>query len=132
LKPEFEIRSPSSVRRGLVDDQNAFVLDLRAQKTVKSWTMGMALAREWPSKAASEWSYGASLKRSFGIGHTAGIEVRGAASTGLSSAVLLLNAGAQIKIAASTKLLLGLGRELHNHDEAEATLVSYLGLQASF
>jgi len=131
LKPEFEFRNPgsSSVQKGLADDENTFLLDLRVQRAFGENLLGLSFARTFPSKSDGSWEYGMFLKRETAKGHTFGVELTGSSTKAFNRSALVLNFGAQIKLTAQGKLLLGLGRELHNHDEPAATFIGYLGWQ---
>jgi hypothetical protein len=134
LKPEWEFRYPNSdaVRKGLADDENAFLLDLRVQKAVGPVQLGVALARVFPSKSSGGWEYGVFVKKETEKGHTFGLELHGSGSKDFSGGELIANLGAQIKMTESGKLLIGLGRELRNHEEEKLDWRGYLGWQFTF
>ena len=134
LKPEWEFRTPhsSAVRNGLAEDENAFVLDLRVQKTVGPVVLGAALARIAPTKSPDGWEYGVFVKKETEKGHTFGIELHGEGSNDFGARELIVNVAAQIKMIESGKLLVGLGREVRNRDEPKLDLRAYLGWQLTF
>jgi hypothetical protein len=132
LKPEWRFRNSGSARKGLADDESAFLLDLRVQKAVGPVQLGVAIARVFPQDSHGGWEYGTFAKVETEKGHTFGIELHGEGSTDFDTRALLLNLGAQIKITESGKLLLGLGRELRNREEPKLDLRAYLGWQLTF
>jgi hypothetical protein len=132
LKPEWEFHNARSARKGLVEDENAILLDLRIQKGVGPVQLGMAVARVHPSKSENGWEYGVFVKHESEAGHTLGVELNGAGSKTFSPRELIVNLAAQLKMTESGKLLVGLGREVRNRDEPKVDLRAYLGWQLAF
>ena len=132
LKPEWEFRNARSARKGLVEDENAFLLDLRMQKAVGPVQLGMSVARVHPAKSPDGWEYGVFVKHETKEGSTLGIELNGAGSKSFSPRELIVNLAAQLKVTESGKLLVGVGREVRNRDEPKLDLRAYLGWQFAF
>ncbi len=134
LKPEFEFRNPgsSSVHKGLAEDENAFELQLRAEKEVGGFALGAAVGRAFPSKSDGAWVFGAIVKKEVIKGCKLGLELHGEAASSFSRSAVLLNAGAKFEVSEHAEFLVGIGRELHNHDEPRVTLRTYLGWQQTF
>jgi hypothetical protein len=132
IKPEYEFRNARSARKGLTDDENVFLVDLRLQKGVGPVQLGMAIARVHPQKSPDGWEYGVFVKHETKEGSTFGVELNGAGSKSFSPRELIVNLAAQLKVTESGKLLVGIGREVRNRDEPKVDLRAYLGWQIAF
>ena len=132
IKPEFEFRSARSVREGLTEDANVALVDFRVQKAFGPIQIGAAIAPVFPTKGPHGWEYGVFVKNETAAGHTFGIEVQGEGSSGFEAEALIVNLGAQLKVGEAGKLLLGVGREIRNTQEAKLDLRAYVGWQLAF
>jgi hypothetical protein len=132
VKPEFEWRNASSVRKGLTGDENVVLVDFRVQRNFGPIQLGASLAPVFPTKGTHGWEYGAFVKTETAAGHAFGIELHGGGSNGFEADELIANLGAQVKVGEAGKLLLGLGREVRNTREEKLDLRVYLGWQFGF
>lgn len=127
--PQYEFRNPnsSSALHGLSDDQNAFLLPFELQKNLGRAGLNLEVGRIFPSRGEDFWIYGLAagwqVTEKFEIVaelHGEGDDERAA------------NLGLRLRCTTHGTLLLSIGRELHNHEEARASLLNYAGWQTTF
>ncbi len=58
-----------------------------------------------------------------------GVELHGEGASGLDRTELVVNVGLRCKVGDSCCILVSVGRELHNHFDPRATLVSFVAFQ---
>ncbi|HND61036.1 MAG TPA: hypothetical protein PLB90_06115 [Opitutaceae bacterium] len=131
ITPTLEFRNPESnaVERGLADDENTFVLPLELQREVGGWCFNAEIGVIRPSKSESGWLYGVVVGHPLGERVEAGVELHGEAGRGFSRTTLAVNAGFRFKLTENLNLLTAVGRELHNHFDARATLLTFVAIQ---
>ncbi|MBS0663691.1 MAG: hypothetical protein JSR48_10545 [Verrucomicrobia bacterium] len=131
ISPQLEFRNPGSdaVARGLAADENTFVLPLELQREVGGWCLNAEIGVVRPSKSESGWRYGIVIGHALGERVESGLELHGEASRGFARTALAVNAGGRFKLTENLNLLAAVGRELHNHLGARATLLTYVAVQ---
>ena len=133
VSPAFEFRNPGSrsAAKGLVADENTFTFDVRLDKDFGAVAVNLSVGRVFPSKSGGSWTYGLLMHKEVTKTLSLGLESVGDADS-LGHSRSLLNAGVRIVTGADSQLLIGLGRELHNHNEPRLTLRTYVGWQQTF
>jgi hypothetical protein len=128
--PQIEFRNPGShaAERGLVDPGTTIKLPFQFQQEVGPVTLNAQFGREIRREGDS-WFYGIVAGHHLTGKVEVAAELAGAAEAGLGRSLLAANVGVTIGTGAKTSLMFSLGRELHNHFEAKATLLAYVGLQ---
>ncbi len=129
-----EFRNPGSrsVVKGLVPDENTFGFDVRAEKEFAGLVFGAAAGWSAPSKSDGSWNYGLIARKDVAKKFSVGLELIGEAAARLDRSRFMLNAGVRIVTGNDSALLLGLGREVHCHDEPRLTRRTYVGWQQVF
>ncbi len=127
--PQYEFRNPhsSSARHGLSDDQNAFLLPFELQKTIGRAGLNLEVGRIFPSHGEGFWIYGLAAGWQATEKYEIAAELHGEGDEELAT-----NLGMRLRCTPHGTLLLSIGRELYNHDEARASLLSYAGWQTTF
>ena len=133
VSPAFEFRNPGSrsVGKGLVADENTFMCDVRLDKDFGAVAVNVSVGRVFPSKSGGAWTYGLLVHKEITKTFSLGLETVGDADLPGHNRSLL-NAGVRFAVGADSQLLVGIGRELHNHNEPRLTLRTYLGWQQTF
>jgi len=129
--PQFEFRTPGSnaVDRGLAADETTLVLPLEIQREVDGWGVNAEVGALCPSKSDSGWIYGIVAAHEVNEHLEVGVELHGEGDSSLSRTQLCANVGVRVKLSPHFVLLASVGRELHNHFEERATLISYFAVQ---
>jgi hypothetical protein len=129
--PQFEFRNPnsSSARRGLTDDENSFLLPIEAVKDFGLVAVNIEIGRVFHSRSDNGWFYGCAVGREVNKRLELAVELHGECAGEVSRGELALNAGVRLHCVEHGTLLVAIGRELSNHDEPRATLLSYVGWQ---
>jgi hypothetical protein len=127
--PQYEFRNPnsSSAAHGLSDDRNAFLLPFELQKTIGRAGLNLEVGRVFPSRGNGIWIYGLAVGWQVTEKFEAVAELHGENDNELAA-----NLGMRLRCTMHGTLLLSIGRELYNHDEARASLLSYAGWQTTF
>ncbi|MEY2881063.1 MAG: hypothetical protein RLZZ15_3443 [Verrucomicrobiota bacterium] len=134
VSPAFEFRNPGSrsVRKGLVADENTLSFDVRAEKEAGDLAVGVSAGWSAPSKSDGAWNYGLIVRKDVAKKFSIGVELVGEAAVALDRSRVMVNTGARIVTGEDSQLLLGLGRELHNHGASRVSLRTYVGWQQGF
>ena len=129
--PQLELRNPgsNSAARGLTADETTVLLPLEFQREKDGWGVNADLGAVLPTKSAAGWFYGIVFGHELNDRLEVGVELHGEGSSGLQRTELAANLGARWKLNERCVLLAALGRELHNHFEPRASLLSYLAVQ---
>ncbi len=129
--PQLEFRNPgsNSARRGLSADENTFVLPVELQREFSGWGIGTEIGAVFPGKSDSGWIYGVVASRGLSERLDVGVELHGEGASGLDRTELVVNVGLRCKVGDSCCILVSVGRELHNHFDPRATLVSFVAFQ---
>jgi hypothetical protein len=129
--PQFEFRNPGSAssRRGLTDDGNALLLPLEMARNLGPVTVNVEMGREFRSQGNDSWFYGCAVGRELNKHVELAVELHGECDENFGRSELAMNAGARIRCVEHGTLLVAIGRELFNHDEPRASLLSYVGWQ---
>ena len=132
IYPQFTFNNPtSSVRRGLVADDQQFFLPLELEKTIGPIDLDFEAGHGFHFNAPDEWDYGVVAGHSFGDFELMG-EVHGTALDHFQQDDLLVNIGARYQISKGYALLLSAGRSIHSDNTPCATFLSYTGIQFTF
>ncbi len=131
IYPQLEFRTPGSgaPERGLASDETTLVLPVEVQHEAGGWGINAEVGLIRPSKSDSGWMYGVVVGHELNETVEAGIELHGESDASLRRSQLVANVGVRVKLHPRFVLLASVGRELHNHFEDRATLVSYLAIQ---
>lgn len=127
------LRNPGSpsASKGRVADENTFTFDVRIDKDFGAVAINVSVGLVFPSKSGGACTYGLQVHKEITKTFSLGLETVGDAdSFGHNRA--LLNAGVRFAVGTDSQLLVGIGRELHNHNEPRLTLRTYLGWQQTF
>jgi len=129
--PQFEFRNPSShsAAHGLVADENTFVLPLEIQREAGGWGVNVEVGAVFPGKSDHGWTYGVVVGHELNDRFEVGAELHGEGASSLQRTELAAMVGLRGKLNEHCYLLASIGRELHNHFETKATLLSYLAVQ---
>ena len=129
--PQFEFRNPSSnsVAHGLLADENTFNLPLQFQKEAGGWGINVEVGAVFPSKSDNGWTYGVVVGHELNERFEIGAELHGEADSSFEHTELAAVVGLRCKLNEHFYLLASIGRELHNHFEEKATMLSYLAVQ---
>ncbi len=129
--PQFEFRNPrsSSARRGLVEEENSLLLPVEIQKALGPVGINIEVGRLLHVHSDDSWIYGCALGRSVGRRMELAVELHGESDAGLGRGELAVNFGVRLHCTDHGTLLASIGREISNHDEPRASLLSYLGWQ---
>ncbi len=128
--PQLQFNNPgsSSDERGLVEHGAVFLLPLQLQKNLGGVTLNLQLGREFRS-TESAWLYGMALSHQLRKNVEIAVELAGAAAARLDRSQLTLNGGVVFEVSERCSVMFSVGRELHNHTEPRATLITYAGCQ---
>jgi hypothetical protein len=130
--PQLEFSNPGSgsARRGLTADETTLILPV---EVVKELGHGLAVNFETgyvsSGRSDSSWFYGVVLGGEVGEKTELGIELHGECSADGARSELATVLGLRYKVTDHSVILVSAGRELHNHLEPRASLLSYLGWQ---
>jgi hypothetical protein len=128
--PKMEFNNPGSSadERGLVEHGTHYQLPLQFQRTVGSLVLVGQLGREFGA-GGDRWLFGLSAGHRVTEKIEVGVELAGGAAVGFHRSQVAANLGLNVDVSGSCTLMLSLGRDLHNHDEARASLLVFAGLQ---
>jgi hypothetical protein len=128
--PRYEFKTPgsSSDSRGLIESGSAFRLPVQLEKGLGPVTLNLQFGREFRA-AGDSWFYGAALSHRVNGKFEFAVELAGGAAARLDRSQLVLDFGFVVDLSERDSLMFSVGRELHNHDEARASFVGYLGWQ---
>jgi len=128
--PQIEFSNPGSNAedKGLVDHGTIFVLPFQFEQEVGPVTFVWQVGREF-SPDEDHWFYGLSAGHQLTERIQIAAELAGGGSAKLSRTELAANLGLVFDLNENTSLLFSVGRELHNHAEAKATFLGYVGVQ---
>jgi len=130
--PQFTFNNPtSSVRRGLVTNDEQLFLPLELEKTVGPLDINFEAGHGFHFNAPDEWDYGIAVGHSFGDFELMG-EIHGNALDHFQQDDLVVNVGARYQISKNCALLLSVGRSIHSDNTPCATFLSYTGIQFTF
>jgi hypothetical protein len=130
--PQFTFNNPtSSVRRGLVADDELFYLPIELQKTIGPLEVNFEAGPGFHFNAPNEWDYGIAVGHSFGALELVG-EIHGTALDQFQQDDLVFNVGGRCQISEHYALLLSAGRSIHSDNTPRATFLSYTGIQFTF
>ena len=130
--PQVEFRNPgsSSARRRLVADETTFILPFEVVKEIsRGLRVNVDLGYVAPTRSDASWFYGAVFGGEIRPNLELGVEVHGECTQGGARSELTALLGLRYKVSEHSLLLASAGRELHNHFETRANVVSYLGWQ---
>src|ERR1019366_3927591 len=128
--PQIEFHNPGSRadERGLAEHGTMHLLPLEFQKDLGPVGVNWEIGREFHNKADDDvWIYGVAVGHAFGENYEVAAELHGTRNRKFDRSECVANFGVRAKLTEQSRLLLSIGRELHNHFESRATLVSYLG-----
>lgn len=125
---EFNNPGSSSGDRGLVEQGSVIRLPVQLEKAWGAVTINLQFGREF-APGGDAWTYGAALRHRMHERSEVAAEIVGTAATGFERSQLAAHFCLAVDVSARTSLLASVGRELHNHDEPRATLISYVGWQ---
>lgn len=128
--PQAEFATPGAhaEAKGLGESETTFLLPLQFECEASSLTYIGQLGREFRADGDS-WFYGAAVSRNLGEKTALAVELAGRSNATGSRSQPTANLGAAFDLSAHTSLLVTVGRELHNHAEAAAKFIGYLGIQ---
>lgn len=128
--PQFCFNTPGSNadEKGLVTDGTTFVLPLQFQHDVGPVTLVAEVAREF-TPGDDDWCFGAAVVYSCTEKVALAAEVSGGCTLRADRSVVTANLSLAVDLTEHSSLLLGIGRELHNHDEPRANLLGFVGIQ---
>jgi hypothetical protein len=129
--PQLEFRNlgSNSASRGLAADETTLILPLEIQWEAGEWGINGEIGAILPGKSASGWSYGIVVGHQLNARCEVGVELHGEGSHSLQRTELAAVVGVRCKVNEHCFILASLGREMHNHFEPRATLLSYLAVQ---
>lgn len=127
-KIEFNTPGSSAADHGLVDAGTVFLLPCQFEKEVGPFTLIWQVGREFHS-GSDPWFYGISVGHRITKSVELAVELAGGATAGFHRSQLTANFGVCVDLSERSSLMFSLGRELHNHHELCATLISYVGWQ---
>lgn len=129
--PQVEFRNPGShsAAHGLVADETTLVLPLEIQREAGGWGVNVEAGAILLSKSGRGWTYGVVVGHELNERFEAGVELHGEAADAFQRTELAAVLGLRGKLNEHCFILASVGRELHNHFEAKATLLSYLAVQ---
>jgi hypothetical protein len=130
--PQFTFNNPtSSVRRGLVVQDQDFFLPLELQKIVGPLEINFEAGPDFHFQTANEWIYGVAVGHSFGDFELIG-EIHGTALNRFQEDDLVVNIGARYQFTKGYSLLLSVGRSIHDNNTPPATFLGYAGIEFDF
>lgn len=132
--PQFEFRNPgsSSARRGLSADENSFLLPIEAARDFGPVAVNVDAGHVFHSRSPDEWFFGCAVSHEIVKGRELAAELHAEADASGEIREIAANLGARLHCTDHGTLLVAVGRELSNRTEARASLLSYLGWQATF
>jgi hypothetical protein len=131
LYPQVEFNTPGSPsrRKGIVDSDTAVTLPFQAKRDFELLSVTAEVGRVVHLHRTDEWFGGCAVGHAFSRKLELGVELYSHATDRLARSDLLLNLGVHIAVDDRNGLVLGLGRELHNHFERRTTVVGLVGWQ---
>ncbi len=118
----------SSVRRGLAEDGTRFQIPFQIAKEFGRWSADLELGPLASTVGRSEWLYGIAARLEMTKATALMAELHGSARTNFGRDVLTANIGLTHEFSESRILLLSLGHELRDPDQARS-MIGYLGMQ---
>jgi hypothetical protein len=118
----------SSARRGLADDGTRFQIPFQASKSFGRFHLDAEFGPRTITVGRSEWLYGIVGGIDLGKRTAVMAELQGSARTNFTRDVLTANFGLRHRFTESRILLVSLGHELRDAEQARA-LIGYLGVQ---
>lgn len=130
MYPQLEFNNPGSHsdRRGLAEPRTAFELPFQVMKDFGIFEFNADLGYVW-RHGGNEWFGGVVLGREVAHGVELAAELHTETAGNFHRAMVAANVGLRVDLSEKFTLLASIGRELHNGQEARATLLAYLGLQ---
>ena len=131
--PQIEFRNPASgaARRGLSADENSLLLPVEAVRTVGPVEINVDFGGTFHSRTRDGWFGGCAVGRQVDARLELMVELHAQGERLDRLLEVAANLGARVKCTAHGTLLLSVGRELTDHDEPRATLLSYVGWQTT-
>jgi hypothetical protein len=128
--PQVEFNNPgsSSDERGLVDSGTTWILPVQFEQNLRGIDLDLELGREFRDDEDG-WIYGVAVSGSVSPRLELAAELFGTASSSLDRSTLLANLGLRVGISERIRLLVAVGRELHDNFEEPVRFQAYCALQ---